>query len=1042
MKKIFYLASIAALAFSSCAKDETTSAVIDSVRGGSKIMAKAEGDATRTHLEAVNGNYEFRWSENDVIGVYGSDATSAKNVPFALLDSYADEAEGIFESNYKLLAGDNFFAYYPQVPGNDYAPEWKEATGSGATAVAAHWNLEPFKMKISKDQNYKPGSFNTVTAPAVSTAFTMDEDGNADVTMQPVGDYLFVNLAGTEDIQNVTLELWSATRTADTVTETGVWSYVGSDEDIAAEFEEIAARFINQPANSPYNYFRTWAPGYPHRTDVKDWEYTIVETRTPNYTNFSAVNIAGEGTLKEYTYVDANKNASTRYYLSNEGMTSNKITLAAGQLTDVVCHDPNVYVFVVPGGLLGTNPLATGSSDQELVAKVYVNKEGNNNYRPIEGQNYFVFGDESLNGGYALKADGVTPDTTKPIWRQKTVNNGKMIVSGIKWENTVFWANKKVAGVREAALYNPENDFIIYNEVDFLQYMNEYGKNNDVARRNAYVCAEHQFNFSDENMRALAAQIAKTQNSDNKNNLRRYIDDYVANGVPCVAAYTSKFKGNGAVFTALKDLQSAKGLFGNIGATAVINDITFEDIIVPEDKTVEIPVLDENDNPIYDSSTGEPLVTYAQGVVLGTPDAAAKFVKVGVTGADAHSILAAGSVAQYEGLVLADVEDLDQIICTLNMEKDLTFKNWDVASTVAENVFGEINAETGKDNDKHHVVTIAAGDADEYAKLAADITIYRDSAQAVSVVIEGVSYWTGSTVNTSALPSATATVNPIAYAEQLAYGKSAGMGPYNGKTYAALTRNMDANYENIEITWPNEVDYSGVVFSGAEFAVKGIVLNTSGKNTVDALAPFKFTNVSDLTLDGVELNILTSNTKHVAVPKMVAGLSIKAANVSNVVINDLKIETFEVSNTLNHDAYYGDIVPTIGWLVAEADNLQIEDSSADVAYSSLEGRAGLVGEVTITDTDSFFENCSVSYGDLNDQEAIADFAKVAMEGNKITGNKYKNVYGTMVAHVINNDNKAHGIKFYGCGNPVFLYTIGDNAAINVYYDNNTVVLNK
>ena len=1041
MKKIFYLASIAALAFSSCAKDETTGAVIDSVRGGSKIMAKAEGDATRTHLEAVNGNYEFRWSENDVIGVYGNGANSAKNVPFTLLDSYSDQAEGVFESNYQLLNGDNFFAYYPQVPGNEVVPQWVKATAT----TAGYWNLDSFKMKIAKDQNYKPGSFNTVTAPAVSTNFMVDEDGNADVTMQPVGDYLFVNLTGTENVQTVTLELLQSPITGtSTTTIPGYWMYESSEKPSV----DLTNGLHKEQILVGYNgWFPVYEEGWVYDGDVhpavgdeSKWKWVEPITITkPVYGKGRPVAIAGEGTLKEYTYVDANKNASTRYYLSNEGMTNTEITLTTGQLTDIVCHEANTYVFVVPGGILGTNPAAEGVGKDPIVAKVTVNKG-------TDLEQVFEFDGASINGGVNNMGTASTADDVN-AWRQKTVKNGEMIVTGIKWENTVFWANTANKGVRIAEMYNPEGDFIIRNEVDFLQYMNEYD-GNEVG--NAYVCADYNFNFSDENMRALAAQITKTQNSANANLLRRYIDDYVANGVPCVAEYTSKFKGNGATFHALKKLQSENGLFGSMKRNAVIKEITFEGIEAPEYTTDE-QATDANGKPIFDSTTGHKVMATAQGVVLGDAESSVKFDKVGVTNADAHSILKNGTVAQYEGLVLSDVDALDYIFGQLNMEKDLTFKNWDVASTVAENVFANIDAATGENNDQHHVVTIAEGDADEYAILAGDIAIYRGNAKAVSVVIEGVSYWTGSTVNTAAIPDVkNAYVNQIAYAEQLAYGTNGlETATVNKVTYkwASLTRDMDANYENIEITWPNEVDYSDVEFSGADFAVKGIVLNTvvSVKQNSDpaffnvapaTLAPFKFTSVSDLTLDGVEINIQTSNTAPVAtVPEMVAGLSITASEVSNVVINDLKIETFEVSNTLNHDAYYGDKVPTIGWLVAEASNLQIEESSADVAYSSLEGRAGLVGKVTITDYDSFFENCSVSYGDLNDQEAIADFTKY-------DDTKNKNVYGTMVAHVINTNSKAHGIKFYGCGNPVFLYTIGDNAAINVYYDNDTKVLNK
>ncbi|MBP3496961.1 MAG: hypothetical protein J6K33_03910 [Alistipes sp.] len=1038
MKKIFYLASIAALAFSSCTKDETTSAVIDSVRGGSKIMAKAEGDATRTHLEAVNGNYEFRWSENDVIGVYGNGANSAKNVPFTLLDSYSDQAEGVFESNYQLLNGDNFFAYYPQVPGNEVVPQWVKATAT----TAGYWKLDSFKMKIAKDQNYKPGSFNTVTAPAVSTNFMVDEDGNADVTMQPVGDYLFVDLTGTEDIQTVTLELLESPIVGtETTIIPGYWMYKSSEKPSV----DLTNGLHKEQILVGYNgWFPVYEEGWVYDGDVhptvgdeSKWEWVKPVTITKDvYGDGRPVAIAGEGTLKEYTYVDANKNASTRYYLSNQGMDKYEITLTTGQLTDIVCHEANTYVFVVPGGILGTNPEAEGVGKDPIVAKVTVNKG-------TDLEQVFEFDGASINGGVNNMGTPSTADDVK-AWRQKTVKDGEMIVTGIKWENTVFWANTANKGVRMAEMYNPEGDFIIRNEVDFLQYMNEYD-GDEVG--NAYVCADYNFNFSDENMRALAAQITKTQNSANANLLRRYIDDYVANGVPCVAEYTSKFKGNGATFHALKKLQSPAGLFGVIKGSSVIKDITFEGIVAPQDPATKTPVLDADGDEVTNNK-GEVQYEYTQGLVLGKAAEKATFSKVGVVNANAHAILSLARVHQYEGLIIENAENLDEIVCNFIMEKDLAIKNWDEVSVV-EDVFGLIQAEAGKNNDQHHVVTIAEGGAAEYDKLAGEIKVYRNSAKAVSVVIDEVSYWTGSTVNTAAIPAVkNAYVNTIAYAEQLAYGKgnlgASSIATIPG-TYAAMTRDMDANYENIEITWPNEVDYSGVVFSGAEFAVKGIVLNTSVKDNEKvayenikpaSLAPFKFTYVSDLTLDGVEFNINTSNTDTTAtVPAKVAGLSITASEVANVAINDLNINTFEVSSTLNHDAYYGTVVPTIGWLVAEAQNLQIEESSADVAYSSLEGRAGLVGKVTITDTDSFFENCSVSYGNLNDQEAIADFTK-------FDETKNKNVYGTMVAHVINNDNKAHGIKFYGCGNPVFLYTIGTGAAINVYYDNDTEVLNK
>ena len=248
MKKIFYLASIAALAFSSCAKDETTGAVVNTV-GGSKIMATAQDDATRTHLELnANGNYEFRWSENDVLGVFGDGTNSAHNVPFSLLDGYSDQAEGIFESNYKLLNGSNFMAYYPFVPGATIEnPTTELFTYDDKTKAATGLNTAKIDLfQINKEQNYKPGSFNTFTAPAVSDNFMVDEDGNADVTMQPVADYLFVNLAGVEDIQTVTLELLSAKYEGDKVSKVGVWNYLGTNERVINWYKKVASSYNNQ----------------------------------------------------------------------------------------------------------------------------------------------------------------------------------------------------------------------------------------------------------------------------------------------------------------------------------------------------------------------------------------------------------------------------------------------------------------------------------------------------------------------------------------------------------------------------------------------------------------------------------------------------------------------------------------------------------------------------------------------------------------------------------------------------------------------------
>ena len=106
MKKIFYLASIAALAFSSCTKDETTGAVIDTV-GGSKIVAAMEADDTRSELVESGAGYEIVWKATDGLSVFsnGSGAEALPNVLFQLDNASDGLAAGAFNSKVDTVFG-------------------------------------------------------------------------------------------------------------------------------------------------------------------------------------------------------------------------------------------------------------------------------------------------------------------------------------------------------------------------------------------------------------------------------------------------------------------------------------------------------------------------------------------------------------------------------------------------------------------------------------------------------------------------------------------------------------------------------------------------------------------------------------------------------------------------------------------------------------------------------------------------------------------------------------------------------------------------
>ena len=215
MKKIFYLASIAALAFSSCAKDETTEAQIGAVNGGAKITAAVEADDTRTSLEKVDGKYEFRWSAGDQLGVYGVGG-GLNNAAFVLNNNSDGQAVGVFASQSTELKADKaYVAVYPRFQTSLFsaadiaAVKWDnpaKPTPSDTTDDISYPNYENVKVTIPAVQKYQPETFYTQTVPAVSTTFVVGANG-AEVSMQPVVDYLFVNIKSTEPISKLKLEL-------------------------------------------------------------------------------------------------------------------------------------------------------------------------------------------------------------------------------------------------------------------------------------------------------------------------------------------------------------------------------------------------------------------------------------------------------------------------------------------------------------------------------------------------------------------------------------------------------------------------------------------------------------------------------------------------------------------------------------------------------------------------------------------------------------------------------------------------------------------
>ena len=1003
MKKIFYLASIAALAFSSCAKDETTGSVMGTV-GGSKIKAAVEADDTRTHLEEVDGKYEFRWSKNDILGVYGDGANSAPNVAFTLLDSSIDQAAGVFESNYKLLEGDNYVAYYPYQPGSDMVPTWTKGV----------LNPETIKLSISAQQNYAPASFNTLTAPAISDSFVLDEDGNADVTMQPVADYLFVNMMSTEPIQKLTLKLF--------------------------------------------------------------------------HEEYGWLNIAGQGTLKPYT-IKGSK--TTRYFLSSDGMNQTEIVLNSGQLTGAVCHEPNVYVFTIPAGILGTN--------QPIMARIIVNN-GEEDAEWVDGKAYFDVTGTQLNGG-VIPGDGKTTKDQN-VYREFDKETS---VASRRLENTVFWANPMVdtdgdnkVDTRDSFVYNPEKAFIIRNEVDFLKYMNEYESDSEeCGGKDAYVCSEYEFDFSDEKMGKLATQVKEEY-------LRAYISDYIANGMPCISVYENDFRGNGATLKAITKLQSWCGLFGIITPEATINNVTFEDI-----EAAESPVLEELSTRAtgnYDQFIFAMSTLLDEGFILGTVvddnEKGNNINKVTVKNAKGGAVFGGATVAAFNGVTYEGVAGLNSIVAYLaqNADLDLT-KTWDVVKGVKGNVFGMIQAVPVTDSkqnvDGHHVVTIAKGGDAEYKKLASVIYVaglqgdttwlaalveemqdedfdleafeefvdyfaqayyYGDAGYheqlpalaweyddcATSVVIENVSYWTGDYI--APAYDDKAKNYPIAYAEQLAVGlvqNDTKAVSVNTKTEFALQRDINLNYENNNTLWEMAAFGNNAVINGNKKTITGFVMESSDDD--DLVAPFANAyEIKDLTVNGVDITILTNDSEHISVPKYVAGLvGGTVSGLTNVTVNGINFDAYDISGGFNSmdDPYYATDEQTfIGWVAAYSTDAQYTNVKANVTSSKLMGVSGLVAAIELYSvTESHFEGCSLTTGKIA-QEALTDFVPVAYNDEMFHNGKKPtliNAAGSMVGFVGNWEQVAKSIEFNNSGAPKFVYDAGsvkDNNKINVLYN--------
>ena len=919
MKKIFYLASIAALAFSSCAKDETTGVEIQNV-GGSKIVAAVEADDTRTELIKGEAGYEFRWKATDALYVYGDEKHPLPGETFAISEG-AESASAVF-SGVALKSDAKYVATYPAK--TSVKPTW-DKLGNGTT-VPFYYEVAPasVKMSIPAEQNYKPGSFDTGVAPAVSTTFAVDAEGNAQVSMQPVADYLFVNIRGTEPIEKLTLRL-------------------------------------------------TTAEGKKQ------------------------IGLAGEAALVKYT-----QNKTTRYYLPNTGMKGD-ITLNAIATPDVDCHDANTYVFTIPAGILGMGnsvcaylfvneaPNANGSNwrfavtDYEINKQYLVNKEMHDNYL--------------INQYKGKNEAGKTVDMNRGYDSKKATAEKPM-------ENTVFWLNEMVdtdadgeVDARGSFLYNPDGATIITDQIELLNYLENY-KSGD----SAFICNDAEFDFSKEALDALATEYRKAGYTF----VNDLINNYYAFGFPCIKKFEDSFVGNGAVISNVAKLRSMDGIFGEIAGT--VSGVTFENIISAKD----VDVVNKGLKNEYEVTT--------YGVILGSNKGKGTVKKVVISGGSGEAVMDEATSADYAGITFENIsEDLNNIFNNVAVAAatqavpafDLS-STWAEVSNVAGSVFENVTP-AGR-----AIINIDNEDA-TYAKLT-DKVVNGTTPNVASVLINGVSYWTGG--KTPATADFKVNKIPygkyIQYAEELAYGLTSG--------YAVLTRNMDLNFENLQ--WYDEdgdlIDYISWetanfnILEGAGNTVKGIVMFDSGATKNDAnhsVAPFKLNVAQNITLDGVEIN-LVSKQDNTYVPQWIAGLSISASEISGVTLNNLEIVAGDADeqnapqyNTNGWKAF-------MGYLVANATDIKVSNTAINGVYSNVKGTAAPVAHLEVTSTNAQMLNNTLTNVELDGGQT--EITECTEDAGRKLWNISSETFGRVWGHG-KNANTAVGIKFDGYSNIAFTY---------------------
>ncbi len=973
MKKIFYLASIAALAFSSCAKDETTEAQIGAVNGGSKITAAMAADETRTSLDE---NQKFRWSAGDQLGVYTVDG-GLNNAAFVLDNASDGSAVGVFASqSAKLSADKKYVAVYPRFQEGLFTEtintvEWDNPAGADATPAKIKYpNYETVKVKIPAKQKYQDASVYTQTVPAVSTTFVVDENG-AQVSMQPVVDYLFVNIQSVEPINTLTLTL-RKDRNATWIPIAGTgnlskyildkeYRYALLNENLTDSATEITLQIDEAAAEVMCHESNTYVFTIP--AGILGMGGTVEAGIEVN---------KGQSNAIKFDAVDPSAINGDKKRVTNEHLNGYKVK-ENGSWTTKNRKKDGKFVMRQENTVFWMNPL---NDKGERTTFTYNPK----NTVLIENEGdlllYLTNYNASTNANDALVCNEHTFDFS--------VSNIQKL------------SNALVQGTEAYTKYNTV--YTNYLKGSFPTINGQY--------KNSFRGMEHNGKVT------VITGIERTLASEDGifgNNITGSIEnvefsDIVAKSTKVANPSYYKY-GNilGSVTTgSIKNVtvENAVGaaIFGEANVAAY-KQLTVKD--VDQLNFIVNKMNLEGDLEIKNWAVASSVATS----VFGTIDA---MDNANVTGTDSHHVVTLPAGAAYEDLALyIGVDDNTGIVAGVGTA--------DAATWISYYISGALNGVPSIDVEQTdlNVVSVLIGDVSYWTgdKFPInDAGFYNNPKHALAkydkktVLNAGTDY----EVNVNGWSKAE-------YAEQLATG---GWNS-NAEVFFNVVIQRDMDLTKTDMLWEQVAAYK---VEGQGKTIKGIYMEAIGGST--PVAPMNVHKLNNLKFDGISIDVITSlDGVDYTVPTAIGGLTLNTRFISNVSVKNLALNAYGINGTDYTEPMYPDTPVYIGWLAATATDPVIENTTVEGVNNAIIGVTGLVGKANLS-AGAYFKNSSASNVTAV-QSAIADHTEVGAI-NAVKANKA----GTVVGAVFNNSGAAQQIKFEGVGNPAFLFYAPSTIVVN------------